>query len=77
LGRWVSDARSETGAAADVVTIFTAVIGELMATGTVEVAVKEPKQIFTGLVRMFAMLTGKMTPDRATMLHSKFPISPT
>jgi hypothetical protein len=39
--------------------------------------VKELKQISTGLVRMSAMLTRKMTPDRATMLHSEFPISPT
>jgi hypothetical protein len=43
----------------------------------VEVAVKEPKQIFTGLARMSAMLPGKTTPDQATMLHSEFPISPT
>jgi hypothetical protein len=39
--------------------------------------VKEPKQIPTGLARMSAMLVGKMTPDRATMLHSEFLISPT
>jgi hypothetical protein len=39
--------------------------------------VKEPKQISTGLARMSAMLTGKTTPDRATMLHSEFPITPT
>jgi hypothetical protein len=38
---------------------------------------KEPKQISTGLARMSAMLARKTTPDRATMLHSKFPISPT
>jgi hypothetical protein len=43
----------------------------------VEVAVKEPKQISTGLARMSAMLAGKETPDRATMLHSEFPIAPT
>jgi hypothetical protein len=43
----------------------------------VEVAVKEPKHIATGLARMSAMLAGKTTPDRATMLHSEFPISPT
>jgi hypothetical protein len=39
--------------------------------------VKEPKQISTGLARMSAMLAGKMTPDRASMQHSEFPISPT
>jgi hypothetical protein len=41
----------------------------------VEVAVKDPKQISTGLVRMFAMLTRKTTLDQATILHSEFPIS--
>jgi hypothetical protein len=39
--------------------------------------VKEPKQISTGLARMSTMLARKTTPDRATMLHSEFPISPT
>jgi hypothetical protein len=39
--------------------------------------VKEPKQISTGLARMSAMLARKMTPNRATMLHSEFLISPT
>jgi hypothetical protein len=39
--------------------------------------VKDPKQISTGLARTSAMLARKMTPDRATMLHSEFPISPT
>jgi hypothetical protein len=39
--------------------------------------VKEPKQISTGLERMSTMLAGKMTPDRTTMLHSEFLISPT
>jgi hypothetical protein len=39
--------------------------------------VKEPKQISTGLARMSAMLAGKTTPDRATMLQSEFPVSPT
>jgi hypothetical protein len=38
---------------------------------------KEPKHISTGLARMSAMLAGNTTPDRATMLHSKFPIAPT
>jgi hypothetical protein len=57
LGRWISDARSETGAAAGAITIFTVVTGEVVTVGTVGVAVKEPKQIFTGLARMSAMLT--------------------
>jgi hypothetical protein len=39
--------------------------------------VKESKRISMGLARMAAMLAGKTTPDRATMLHSEFPISPT
>jgi hypothetical protein len=58
-------------------TIFAVVTGEVVAADTVEVVVKEPKQISTGLARMSAMLTGKATPDRATMLHNEFPISPT
>jgi hypothetical protein len=43
----------------------------------VEVTVKEPKQISTGLARMSAMLPGKTMLDRAAMLHSEFLISPT
>jgi hypothetical protein len=43
----------------------------------VEVAVKEPKLISTGLARMSAMLVGKTTPDRGAILHSEFLISPT
>jgi hypothetical protein len=38
--------------------------------------VKDLKQISTRLARMFAMLAGKTTPDRATMLHSEFPDLP-
>jgi hypothetical protein len=38
---------------------------------------KDPKQVSTTLVRMSAMLAEKTTPDRATMLHSEFPITPT
>jgi hypothetical protein len=52
-------------------------VGEIATASAVEVAVKEPKQISTGLAMMFTMLTGKTTPDRATMLHSEFPITPT
>jgi hypothetical protein len=43
----------------------------------VKVAMKEPKQIFTGSARMSAMLAGKTTPDQAAMLHSEFLIAPT
>jgi ubiquinone biosynthesis protein UbiJ len=52
-------------------------VGEVTAASMVEVAVKDPKQISTGLARMSAMLAEKMTLDRATMLHSEFPITPT
>jgi hypothetical protein len=52
-------------------------VRDTLGIGTVEVAVKEPKQISTGLARMAAMLVGKTTPDWATILHNKFPISPT
>jgi hypothetical protein len=56
---------------------FMEAVDEVTAASMVEVAVKEPKQISTGSARMSAMLTGKTTPDRATMLHNEFPISPT
>jgi hypothetical protein len=40
--------------------------------------VKEPKQIIAlQLARMSSMISRKTTPDRATMLHSEFPITPT
>jgi hypothetical protein len=55
----------------------TKAVGEVAAASVVEVAVKEPKQISTGLARMSAMLVGKTTPDQAAMLHSEFLISPT
>jgi hypothetical protein len=77
LGGWVFDFLLELGAASEVVGAFTAVVGEVAAASVVEVAMKEPKQISTWLVRMSAMLAGKTTPDRATVLHSKFLISPT
>jgi hypothetical protein len=48
-----------------------------VAASAVEVAVKEPKPISIGLARMSAILARKATPDRATMLHSEFSISPT
>jgi ubiquinone biosynthesis protein UbiJ len=65
------------GVSTDVAGAFMETVGEVTAASVVEVIVKELKQISTGLVRMSAMLTRKMTPDRATMLHSEFPISPT
>jgi hypothetical protein len=59
------------------VAICTTATEEVVGAGTVELAVKEPKQISMGLVRMAAMLAGKTTLYRATMLHSEFPITPT
>jgi hypothetical protein len=50
---------------------------EVTAASVVEVAMKEPKQISMGSTRMYAMLAGKTTLDRATMLQSEFPITPT
>jgi hypothetical protein len=77
LGRWVFDFLLELGAASRVAGAFTEAVGEAAAASVVEVVVKELKQISTGLARMSAMLAGKTTPDRAAMLHSEFPISPT
>jgi hypothetical protein len=74
---WVFNFLPELGAASEVVGAFTGVVGEVAAASAVEVAMKEPKQISTGLAKMSAMLAGKTTPDRATMLHSEFLISPT
>jgi hypothetical protein len=67
----------EQGAASEVTGAFTEAVGEVAAASVVEVDVKEPKEISTGLARMSAMLAGKMTLDRAAMLHNKFLISPT
>jgi hypothetical protein len=53
------------------------IVGEVTTASVVVVIVKELKQISTGLVTISAMLAGKMTPGRATMLHSEFPITPT
>jgi hypothetical protein len=77
LDGWIFDFLLELGAVTGVGGAFTETVTEVTATSVVEVAVKEPKQISTGLARMSAMLTGKTTPDRATMLHSEFPITPT
>jgi hypothetical protein len=68
---------AELGAATGVTEAFMETVGEVAAASVVEVAVKEPKQISTGFVRMSAMLVGKTTLDRATMLQSEFPITPT
>jgi hypothetical protein len=77
LGGWVFDFLPELGVASEIARAFTESIGEVAATSVVEVVVKEPKQISTGLVRMSAMLAKKTTPVRATMLHNEFLISPT
>jgi hypothetical protein len=77
LGGWVFEFLPELGAATSIAGAFMETVREVAAASVVEVAVKELKQISTGLVRMSAMLAGKTTPDRATMLHSEFPISPT
>jgi hypothetical protein len=77
LGGWVFDFWPELGVTLDVAGTFTEAVGEVTAASTVEIAVKEPKQISTGSTRMSSMLVGKTTPDRVAMLHSEFLISPT
>jgi hypothetical protein len=77
LGGWVFDFLPELGAASDVAGAIAEAAGEVAAASVIEVAVKEPKQISTGLERMSAMVVGKRMPDRAAMLHSEFLISPT
>jgi hypothetical protein len=77
LGGCIFDFLLELRAASGIAGAFSEVVGEVAAASVVEVTVKEPKQISTGLARMFAMLAVKTTPDRATMVHSEFPISPT
>jgi hypothetical protein len=67
----------ELGAAIGVARTFVETVEEVAAASVVEIFMKEPKQISTGLVRTSAMLIGKMTLDEATMLHSEFPIAPT
>jgi hypothetical protein len=57
LGGWVFDFLPELGATSDVAVTFTEVVGEVAAASLVEVAVKESKQISTGLARMSAMLS--------------------
>jgi hypothetical protein len=76
LGGWVFDFRLEPGAAIGVTRTFMETVREVAAS-VVDVIVKEPKQMFTRLARMFSMLAGETTSDRFTMLHSEFPISPT
>jgi hypothetical protein len=77
LGGWVFDFLPELGTASEVAGASTKAVGEVAAASAVEVAVKKPKQISTGLARMSTMLVGKTTPDRAATLHSEFLISPT
>jgi hypothetical protein len=59
LGGWVFDFLPELGATSEVVGAFMGDVGEVAAANVVEVTVKEPKQISTGLARMSAMLAGK------------------
>jgi hypothetical protein len=77
LGGWVFDFLPELGTASKVVGASMEAVDEVTAASAVEVTVKEPKQISTGLARMSAMLAGKTTPDWVAMLHSEFLISPT
>jgi hypothetical protein len=77
LGGCVFDFLLEQEAATGVAGAFTETVREVTAVSVVEVAVKEPKQISIGLARMSAMLAGKTTLDRATMMHGELPISPT
>jgi hypothetical protein len=77
LGGWVFDFLLELGAASGVAGAFLEAVGGVAAASVVEIAVKEPNEISTGLARMSAMLAGKTTPDWATMLHSELPITPT
>jgi hypothetical protein len=68
---------SELVATSKIAGAFTEAIGEVVAASAVEVAVKEPKQISTGLVRMSTMLAGKTTLDQVATLRSEFLISST
>jgi hypothetical protein len=63
--------------ATDAIAISIVDTGEVAIAATVQVAVKEPNWISMGFGWMAAMLVGKTTPDRATMLHSEFPVYPT
>jgi hypothetical protein len=47
LGGWVIDFWPELGATLDVAGTFKEAVGEVAVASTVEVAVKEPKQILT------------------------------
>jgi hypothetical protein len=71
LGGWVFNFWLELRAATGVAGAFMETVGEVTAASVVEVAVKEPKQISTGLARISTMLAGKTTLDQATMLHSE------
>jgi hypothetical protein len=77
LGGWFFDFRLELGAVTGIARTFIETVGEVTSTNVVEVTVKEPNQISTGLARMSAMLARKTTPDRDIMLHIEFPITPT
>jgi hypothetical protein len=74
---WVFDFKLVLGAAMGAAETFMETVREVASASVVEVVLKEPKQISTGLATMYAMLAGKMTPDRATMPHSEFQIAST
>jgi hypothetical protein len=59
LGGWVFDFLAELGATSEVPGTFTEAVGEVTAASAVQVIVKEPKQISTGLVRMSTCSPGK------------------
>jgi hypothetical protein len=77
LDWWVFGFGLDLGVATGTAGTFMETVGEVIVTSVVEVTVNEPKQIYTGLERMSAMLVGKTTADQAAMLHSEFPITPT
>jgi hypothetical protein len=56
LDSWVFDFLLALEVATGVAGAFTETVGEVSTASVVEVAVKEPKQISTGLARMSAML---------------------
>jgi hypothetical protein len=77
LGGWAINFLPKLGTASKVVGASTEAVDEVAAASVTVVAMKEPKQISTGLARMSAMLVRKMTLDRAAMLHIDFLIPPT
>jgi hypothetical protein len=68
LGGWVFDFWLELRAATGITGAFMETVGEVAAASVVEVVVKEPKQISTGLARMSAMLAGKTMRTRSVLV---------